>query len=284
MNYISLENLFLDYGFASIADVEQYLQHNTTVETQGKIYTREQVRESLFSNKHISVETRLEYDRLIDENPPLKDLLINYQVDLTNSRWYRVEYNLKFIHFISPYYADAFDVVMQAYLDNGELDQAGKWINYTKFLLHEDKDMAFASAGEYLYRIKDDLEEQKKEGGFSTTIPAEWGTVTWSNFLNGLPKSLENVRLAIISLLMNYMLIFRDNPNSYSLHVSQNLTELKDIPLDMYNVIHSSHRKMHRLDDYDASSESSGGFFKSTTWTIIVILLIIVRIVIRCNR
>jgi hypothetical protein len=280
LEYCNIETIPLDIGkIKKILSAEFSLSDNGVISIDGFDYT---LNDAFTEMEHPDFPMRLEYHYQIWEYNTLLYCLEKHTVDFRNTRsWNVLAEDPEFVRFVSPYFAEAFDIIMRRYLNPLSLGDAGEWMK--RFFLidnAEDEDIATKSLRSYLtgfiHRIKN------VNGKTFVSISSElgdWITQPCYILINNLPNSLYKVKDELTRALVNLTVLLQDSDKNLAYGISSFLTSFTGIDDDLRRLIFSNHEIFVGAIGRDGKKRK----IFSGWWSYLLIGFIIIRIAVICS-
>lgn len=211
------------------------------IEIDGHTYTQHEVLEEI---DHPDFATRLSFHKQIWESPDLLQLLEENVADLSTIKeaFYPFWSNKEFDEFFSPFFAGPFSYISRNLLSENKLQAMGDLLGFEDFLQPAEREEAYRPVRVYLDENLRLLKNVNKEN-YKIIRPkiTHWIDEEWFPFFNCLPHEFYDVKVDIVTKLVNIGVDVQKSRKKDCRKMSQQLVSLSDLPESLRTTISSNH-------------------------------------------
>lgn len=238
------------------------------IEIDGFSYTQQDVMQELEQPDFLK---RFVYHKRIWESPELLRLLEQNTVDLTTigEAFQPFWSNKEFDYFFSPYFVGPFSYLSRSFLSERRLKDMGSLLAYEGFLQPAEQEEALRPIRLFLDESIRLLRNVNKEN-YKIMRPkiAHWIDEEWFQFFNFLPEDFYDIKLEIVTKLINIGVSVQKTHRRDCRKVSGQLISLTEMPDALRNIILSNH---------DAYTGSRRSISVGQGWWAIWLVFILIR-------
>lgn len=205
----------------------------------------------------------LQHHLLIWETRGLLNFLEDNEINTFNARrdWLHLSENNHFVDFISPYFAESFNDVMQTYLyPPTDFYEAHFFLQFLKFIKEKNLDKALSSTKEYLKEWTIIFDKKPYLGDYKRL--AAWSQQPWHLFINNLPdSSVITYKTNLAKAICNMTPRVRDPEAPIAYSICSRLMYVVGLSEEISALIQESHTKLYKLKETGSSLNSGSMYF-----------------------
>jgi hypothetical protein len=180
------------------------------------------------------------------------------------------QHDEKFDEFFSPYFAEPFNYVVKQCIDNNQLQDAGNWLAFESFILHNEREAAFKSLRIFLDESEKTFNNVNGDN-FKVFQPKllPWLNYGWYTLLNNLPNELYQYKHSLVVDLINLTVSLEKKHTQYCKIVSNGLIEIKDLAPNLRETI------INNNNVFNGKAKNGENNYWWVLWVIFILLRIL---------
>lgn len=249
MKYLSIIRFFeycnIDYQELNLAKIKKIISVEYSLSDKGLIaidgfdYTKDIVLQEIEKD---NIDQRIKFHIKIWENKDFLTFLERDCINYNGSTWFDLVDNPEFKHFISPYFAYAFNKVMQKFYRDLNIIGASSLLKFSGFINYIDENEAFASTrafiSETLKLFRNTSESNYKKNLVKLNIWRHYNIIL---FIHNLPDSLSDEVEDIVIALINLTVKLQTKDKWLCFEISKNLIKINRIDPVNAEIIKKNH-------------------------------------------
>jgi hypothetical protein len=196
-------------------------------------------------------------------------------MDIANSSWRKLSWDKDFVQFVSPYFAEPFNAVMNHVLKEPNFSAATELNSLNGFLQDADLETAYRSVRIFLEDSAHTFRNLNEKTFSKEPKVVVWTKQQFAPFLNSLPFSLLNQINKLAVSLINFLVTIQAKNKKYCYLISCDLIELENIDPQNKAIIDKNHLafKQNHNRVY-ASAKSDFPIWRVIFWGLLIIRII----------
>jgi hypothetical protein len=235
----------------------------------GFVYNKQDVLDEL---DNTNFTNRLAYHKKIWSSPFILSILEQNEPNFNEVKLElkNFQHDGNFDEFFSPYFAEPFSYAVKQCIDNKQLQEAGNWLAFESFILHNERETAFKSLRIFL----DDSEKifnNVNADNFNVFQPKllPWLNYGWYTLLNNLPDELYQYKHTLSVDLINLTVALQKKHIQYCRVISDGLVEIKGLPPNLRETI------INNDNVYNGKTKSSEKSYWWVVWVVFILLRVL---------